>query len=534
MTSLFRRAAHELVNVGILTRGGFARPLRPDKAARIGLAAVRWGMSPATLAAAAAIQHGDRAALVDELGTLSFAELDSRSGALAAGLAAHDVGPGSRVALMCRNHRGFVDALLAVTKLGADALLLNTAFSGPQLVGVLARENVTAVIHDEEFGKVAVQAGLPRFVAWHEGEVDSPTLDELINADYPPHLATPARGGAVVILTSGTTGVPKGVARPSPASLDPVAGLIERIPLPRRGSHVVAAPMFHTWGLSFLLLGLQLGATQIVRRRFDPASALADLAAHHAAVFVPVPVMLRRILDLPREELRRHDVSALAVVAAAGSALPGDLALEWTTWFGHTLYNIYGSTEVALVSIATPADLRAAPDTAGRPARGTVVKLLDDEGKPVLPGETGRIFVANGGLFEGYTNGETKQQLDGLMSTGDVGRFDAAGRLYIQGRDDDMIVSGGENVFPQEVEDLLARHPAVAEAAAVGVPDERFGQRLRAFVVLTQGASAGEDELKAYVKANLAGYKVPREILFRAELPRNATGKVLKRLLPDR
>jgi fatty-acyl-CoA synthase len=533
LISLVRRAAHELVNLGILTRRGLARPMRPDQAARIGLAALRWGLTPATLAAAAAIQHGDRVALVDERGTLSFVDLDNRSSALAAGLAAQDLGQGSRVAIMCRNHRGFVDALLALNKLGADALLLNTAFSGPQLVDVLARENVTAVIHDEEFTPVAAQAGLPRIVAWHDEDVESPTLDELIDGEYPAHLATSSRGGSVVILTSGTTGSPKGVARPSPDSLDLLAGLVERIPLPRRGSHVVAAPMFHTWGLSFLLLGLQLGATQIVRRRFDPAQVLADLAEHRAAVLIPVPVMLQRILNLPREELRRHDVSTLEVVAAAGSALAGDLAVEWMTWFGHTLYNIYGSTEVALVSIATPEDLRVAPGTAGRPARGTVVKLLDDRGSPVPQGETGRIFVANGGLFEGYTNGDTKQQLDGLMSTGDVGCFDAEGRLYVQGRDDEMIVSGGENVFPQEVEDLLARHPAVVEAAAVGVPDERFGERLRAYVVLLNESSVDEDGLKVYVRENLAGYKVPRDIVFRAELPRNATGKVLKRLLAD-
>jgi acyl-CoA synthetase (AMP-forming)/AMP-acid ligase II len=442
--SLMWRAVHELTNVGILAREGVARPLRPDKALRIGVAALRWGLSPATLAVAAAVQHGDRAALVDERGTLSFVDLDERSSALAAGLAAHDIGAGSRVAIMCRNHRGFVDALLALGKLGADALLLDTAFAGPQLIDVLAGENATALIYDQEFGEPAEQIALPRFVAWHDGQVDATTLDGLIEGDYPSHLATASRGGTVVILTSGTTGSPKGAARPAPQSLDPVAGLVERIPLRRNRSHVVAAPFFHPWGLSFLLLGLQLGSTQIVRRRFDPVSVLTDLAAHRAEVLVPVPVMLRRILDLPRQVLRKHDVSSLEVVAAAGSALAGDLALEWMTQFGHTLYNIYGSTEVALVSIATPQDLRAVPDTAGRPARGTVVKLLDERGSEVPQGDTGRIFVANGGLFQGYTSGEGKQSLDGLMSTGDVGYLDGEGRLFVRGRDDDMIVSGGE------------------------------------------------------------------------------------------
>ena len=202
--------------------------------------------------------------------------------------------------------------------------------------------------------------------------------------------------------------------------------------------------------------------------------------------------------------------------------------------FGDTLYNLYGSTEVAWASIATPEDMRAAPGTAGRPPRGTIVKLYDENGVEVKPGETGRIFVGNEMLFEGYTGGGSKDVIGNLMATGDVGRFDDAGRMFVEGRDDEMIVSGGENVFPKEVEDLLARHDAVSDVAAVGVDDKDFGQRLRAFVVLEQGKKATEDDLKAHVKKNLARYKVPREIVFIDELPRNATGKVLKRELGDR
>ena len=202
--------------------------------------------------------------------------------------------------------------------------------------------------------------------------------------------------------------------------------------------------------------------------------------------------------------------------------------------FGDVLYNLYGSTEVAWATIATPEDLRAAPGTAGRPPRGTVVKLLDEEGNEVGDGQTGRIFVGNEMAFEGYTGGGSKQNVGGLLSSGDVGHFDAGGRLFIDGRDDEMIVSGGENVFPREVEDLLADHAAVDEVAVIGVADDEFGQRLKAFVVRTDGATAGVDELKDHVKANLARYKVPREIEFIDELPRNSTGKVLKRELAER
>ena len=221
------------------------------------------------------------------------------------------------------------------------------------------------------------------------------------------------------------------------------------------------------------------------------------------------------------------------MVAASGSALPGDLATTWMDEVGDTLYNLYGSTEVAWASIATPEDMRAAPGTAGQPPRGTVVKLYDENGREVPEGSTGRIFVGNEMLFEGYTGGGSKDVIGAFMATGDVGRFDSGGRLFVEGRDDEMIVSGGENVFPKEVEDTLVRHGAVAEAAALGVDDQDFGQRLRAFVVLESGHETGEKELKDHVKGNLARYKVPREIWFLDELPRNATGKVLKRVLRD-
>ena len=207
------------------------------------------------------------------------------------------------------------------------------------------------------------------------------------------------------------------------------------------------------------------------------------------------------------------------------------MALNWMDNFGDNLYNIYGSTEVAYASIANPQDLREKPDSAGRPPYATVVKILDETGKELPHGESGRIFVGNGLLFEGYTGGGHKEVVDGLMSSGDVGRFGDDGRLYVEGRDDEMIVSGGENVFPKEVEDCLQRHEAVHEVAAVGVDDDDYGKRLKAYVALESGASVDEDELKAWVKKNLARYKVPREIVFLDELPRNSTGKVLKREL---
>jgi acyl-coenzyme A synthetase/AMP-(fatty) acid ligase len=289
--------------------------------------------------------------------------------------------------------------------------------------------------------------------------------------------------------------------------------------------------MFHSWGFAHFTLGLALASTLVLRRRFDPEDTLRAVAHHRATALALVPVMLQRILDLGEETIARYDVSALKVVALSGSALPGELATHAMDTFGEVLYNLYGSTEVAWATIATPEDLRAAPGTAGRPPLGTVVKLLDAEGREVRRGEGGRIFVANEMMFVGYTGGGGKEIVEGLMSTGDVGHLDGAGRLFVDGRDDEMIVSGGENVFPREVEDLLAEHPGIEEASVVGVPDEQFGQRLKAFVVPRAGGELSEETVKSYVKENLARYKVPREVVFLEELPRNATGKVLKREL---
>jgi fatty-acyl-CoA synthase len=291
--------------------------------------------------------------------------------------------------------------------------------------------------------------------------------------------------------------------------------------------------MFHSWGFAHFTLALPLASTLVLRRRFDPEDTLRVVAQHRASALAVVPVMLQRILELPKETIARYDTHALKVIAVSGSALPGELATRAMDVFGDVVYNLYGSTEVAWATIATPSDLRAAPGTAGRPPLGTIVKLLDAEGREARPGEGGRIFVANELVFEGYTGGGGKEIVGGLMSTGDVGHFDAAGRLFVDGRDDEMIVSGGENVFPREVEDLLADSEQIEEAAVIGVDDAEWGQRLKAFVVPRNGAQLSEDTVKGYVKENLARYKVPREVVFLDELPRNATGKVLKRELQE-
>jgi fatty-acyl-CoA synthase len=535
MSSVPKQVANTLQSLVTLTEAGIIRLQRPDRALRTAVSLIRWGVTPAAGYEASAARYPDEVALIDELGQLTFREIQTRTNSLAHALADDGVNEGDNVAIMARNHRGFVEAVVACSKLGAHALFLNTSFSGPQLADVAEREKPKAIVYDEEFGEVLADAGhrRKRYISWAEPEAETkdPTLEQLIERGDPAAVVPPEEPGKAIILTSGTTGTPKGASRSQPKSLDPVAALLDRIPLRARETTMIAAPLFHAWGFAHFTLGMGLSSTIVLKRKFDEEATLSLTAQHGCTALVVVPVMLQRMLELDDEILDRYDLSHVKAVPVSGSALPGSLSERWMDHFGDNLYNLYGSTEVAWATIATPKDLREAPGTAGKPPRGTIVRIYDDQGQPVDVGDTGRIFVGNDLQFEGYTGGGNKDVIDGLMSSGDVGHFDDQGRLFVDGRDDDMIVSGGENVFPQEVEELLESHDNIREAAVFGVDDETFGQRLKAVVVTSKTMSA--DEVKKYVKSNLAGYKVPRDVEFVKELPRTSTGKVLKRELKD-
>ncbi len=510
----------------------------PSFAMAFGRSVRQWGSTPAAGFAASAERRPDDLGLIDDDGTMTFGELEARSNAIANGLAAAGVKAGDGVGLFARNHRGFVLATLALGKLGANSMLLNTGFAAPQLREVLEREGSTVVLYDEEFASVVEQGaeGRQAFITYSEGgaTLPHPTLDELASGHDSGAPVPPSVHGRQTILTSGTTGTPKGAQRAAKSGgLEGLVGLLGRMPLRVGERTFVAAPAFHSWGGAHLMMAGLLSCTVVMQRRFDPAATLRGITEHRPDVLAVVPVMIQRMLAVEAEELARCEGDTLRVVAASGSALPGELAIRWMNRFGDNLHNFYGSTEVAQATIAMPDELRAAPGTAGRAPRGTIVKIFDENGKELPAGATGRIFVGNDNQFEGYTGGGNKELIQGLMSSGDVGHFDADGRLFVDGRDDDMIVSGGENVFPREVEDLLSDHDAITEAAVIGVADQEFGQRLKGFVVLDEGCSVTEAELKTYVKEHLARYKVPRDIVFLDALPRNPTGKVLKRVLAE-
>nr|WP_231985396.1 AMP-binding protein [Mycobacterium sp. E796] len=490
----------------------------------------RYGLLGAATAIAAA-RDRDGLALIDERGPLTFGELDERTNALANEWRRRGLGPGASVGILAANHRGFLEAVYGAAKCGAGVLLLNTGFGGAQLAEMLSREGADLLVYDDDYAGIVadVRPRLGRIRAWAQSPGPD-TLDALIERGDP---GPPPRSGGrpkIVILTSGTTGVPKGAARSEPYSLIPVGGLLGKVPFRGREVTECCVPLFHSLGFSHAMYAMVLGSTLVLRREFDPAQALAGVAAHRASAMIVVPIMLRRILDLGGSALAQHDLSSLRIVFVGGSQLGAALAARAMEALGPVVYNMYGSTEVAYATIATPADLAVEPGCVGAVVPGSVVKVFAGD-REAPPGTPGRIFVGNVLAFEGYTGGGTKESIGGLMSTGDIGHFDAAGRLFIDGRDDEMIVSGGENVYPGEVEEALAQHPDILDAAVVGVRDDEFGQRLRSYIVVRPGASLTESDVKDYIRNRLARFKVPRDVLFVDELPRNAAGKVLKRLL---
>lgn len=503
-----------------LARRGLLRPGRPDRVLDQLNVFRRWGFTLAAEVRAAEARDPHKPAVIDEhRGIVSYRLLLRRSQRLAAGLAAtRGIGEGDRIGLLCRNHAGFIEAMVACSILGADAVLVNTALSAPQLTTVAEQQKLRLLLHDREFAPLAASAGCER--------LDESVVDGLIAHTAPPRGFRCSSAGRMIVLTSGTTGAPKGARRPTPSGFGPLTSIIDRIPL-RVGSQIhIAAPIFHTWGFAALQLGLAMRATIVLQRKFDPASTVAALNKYRCQSLFAVPVMVQRLLESGLTPSHPPEI-----VAVSGSALPGGLATAFMNRWGDCLYNLYGSTEASWASIATPKDLRRDPGTAGRPPHGTRLMILDPQGRPVRRGEVGQIYVGNEMLFEGYTAGNGRDLRDGLLGTGDLGHVDADGLLHVDGRADDMVVSGGENVFPRPVEELLAQLPQVREVAVIGVPDVEFGQRLAAYLVLHPGQPLDADEVREYVRHYLARFSVPRDVHFLEELPRTATGKVIPRLL---
>ncbi|MCJ7859059.1 AMP-binding protein [Corynebacterium kalidii] len=556
-----------LVKSGVF---GAMSPVAMGKALK---AIVQWSFTPAGLLAIGAAQDPYHTAILDDAGSITYGELHDQTNKLAEALYRTGVRERDKIGMLSRNHRGFIMTLCAHGRLGTDIVLFNTGASAEQTRAVMKEQKIDLLFIDEEFIPLLPKGfdDCPVVVNWEENQdtaaapltpeereaqaadieyasnvadaqknedhatrnPDWPTLTEVLRTG-PAESKIPARPrrGRTIILTSGTTGTPKGARRPEPKTYLPASSIMSRIPLKHHRGYYVPAPMFHLWGFCQIQLGLALRATFILQRKFSPRAAVKLIEANRPANIAIVPTQLRRLLEAVPENFS----PGVKSIVACGEALPPRVIRDTHEKFGKVLYNLYGSTEISWASIAQPHELEEHPTTAGKPPMATVLKIVDDDGNDVPEGVVGRVFVGNDLLFEGYTRpGVDKENIDGLVSTGDLGYYED-GLFYLAGRSDDMIVSGGENVYPQEAEDVISDMPEVYEVAVHGVADPDFGQALAAYVVLTdeeKNREGFEERAKAAVKAKLARHNVPRYFVFMDVLPRNAVGKIVPRELPS-
>ncbi|MGV0398152.1 AMP-binding protein [Corynebacterium suicordis] len=555
-----------------LFRSGVLGVINPLALPKVGQGIAQWRFLPTGLLAIAAARDPKHTAIIDDAGEMTYAELNDQVNTLAAALFRAGVRERMKLGVLCRNHRGFIMALCAHGRLGTDIVLLNTGASAEQTRAVINEQQLDMLFIDEEFIPLLPRDfnQCPVIVAWEFGDTQGTTPEQEANAKWASNIqdalddddhaqrsedwdslrdilrTTPTkqtfprfpRQGRTIILTSGTTGTPKGAKRPEPKTYLPASSIMSRIPLRHHTGMFIVAPMFHTWGFAQIQLAMALRNTMIMQRKFVPEATVEAIKKHQPYAIAIVPTMLNRVLDETPEGFR----SDVKVIATSGEALPPKVLERTFNKFGDVLYNLYGSTEVSWASIAQPAEMRKHPRTAGKPPLATTLKIIGDDGKVLPEDEIGRIFVKNDMLFEGYTRpGTDKDIVDDMVATGDLGYY-KDGLLFIAGRSDDMIVSGGENVYPQETEDVINTFEEVSESAVRGVEDDKFGQVLCAWVVLKDKTAddlsdSEKDEFiqraTAASKKKLARHNVPRHFIFLDKLPRNAVGKVVPRELPQ-
>jgi fatty-acyl-CoA synthase len=481
---------------------------------------------------------GDKPAVYDRNGMLTWAQLNERANRAGHLLSSLGASGGDRVATLLRNGREALEVCLGAQKFGMVACPMNTWSKSKELKAVLGNADPIVLVYDTAHAEqvaAAVPGNTPLIAVGdpHDALEGSLPYEDLLGeqpASPPAPFTTEAQKPKVVIHTSGTTGTPKGASRnASAAGMGALANLLSVVPYSRDDVIVCPAPLFHSFGLATFTFGTALGATFVLPERFDPEETLRLIDRHDATAVSLVPVMIKRILTLD-DVLKRYDLSSLRIVLASGSAMSHEMRTAALELFGDVVYDLYGSTEAGWVAIARPEDMLDRPGTVGRPVPGIDVAIFGENERRLGPNETGEIYVKSEVMFEGYTSGDPKGAIDGYMTIGDLGHLDDDGFLFVEGRADDMVVIGGENVYPVEIEDVIDNVAGVEEVAVMGVPDDEYGEVLGAFVV----GSASEDEIVDTCERELASYKVPKRVEVVDELPRTATGKVLKRELLEK
>jgi fatty-acyl-CoA synthase len=531
---------------------GMLQPVRPARFIEFLRDASKLPPGPHLITMLQAAAHPDKDAII-EYGTgfvkrMTWGELDATVNRVANALLARGVGGGARIALMLPNGSEYLIAHQALARIGGTAIQIGYHLKPGEIAHILGNAEPSATIAHAEMLSTLIaaraQAGQrgPMIVVGADAGARTPDIadwDRALAAASPevPSYTARGDGGGVIVYTSGTTGRSKGAHRSwRTTGLETVADLMLQVGVRSDDRHLVVCPLYHSAAPAFVAMMLALGGTVVLQNQFEPTRALEIIQRERVTCTLMVPTMIVRITNLPPEELARHDTSSLRWVMSVAAPLTTETARRFMSRFGPILWNFYGSTETGLVTLAGPSDHVARPGTIGRALRGNEIRLLDDAGREVRDGQVGELYVRNAMLITGYHKNQeaTRSSLrDGFFSVGDLGRRDADGYYYLESRKHDMVISGGVNIYPREIEDHLHAHPAILDAAVVGVPDPEWGESLRAFIVLRDGHQLSEQEVIAYCRDGLADYKRPRKVTFVAELPRNPTGKVLKRELRE-
>lgn len=526
-------------------------PVRPGRLVHFVKEARQTPIGPHLAVMFHAAAHPDKEALVEygEHGVrrLTWGELDATINRLAGALVARGLGGGGRVALMLPNGMEYLIAQQALARIGGTAVQIGYRSKAGEIAYILDNADPKVTIVHAAFldamqaARAQTGKGGPMLVVDGDGlrEPDATDWDRALAAaspDIPPRTRG-GDGGGVIVYTSGTTGKPKGASRAwRKTGFESVADMIQQCDMRADDRHLVVCPLYHSAAPAFVAIMMSLGATIVLMNHFDPEQSLAIIEKERITCTLMVPTMLVRITNLPSDVLRRHDTGSLRWVMSGAAPLTTDTARRFMERFGPILWNFYGSTETGLVTIAGPGDHVTRPGTIGKRMRGNEIRLLDDAGREVPQGEVGELYARNSTMITGYHQNDAATQSslrEGFFSVGDMGRVDADGFYYLESRKHDMVISGGVNIYPREIEDHLHTHPAILEAAVIGVPDPEWGETLKAFIVVRHNAPLSEHEVIEYCRVHLADFKRPRKVTFLAELPRNPTGKVLKRELRD-
>lgn len=495
-----------------------------------------------------ASERPSKEAMLFEGRSTSYADLNRHASQVANGLLADGLKPGSRVGFMDKNSDHFYEVVFGCAKSNTVSVGINWRLAPPEVAYILNDSQAEVLFVGPDFYALADQIKeqvptLKRIVAMAEGHPDWQAFEAWRDAqsDADPAVAVTTGDVAIQMYTSGTTGHPKGVQLTHSCFFDlwrhEPADDMAFNEWTEQDVNLVAMPSFHIGGVGWGLMGIRPGARNIIVREFDPGETLQMIGAFGISKLFLVPAAIRMVLQHP--ESRHTDYASVQYICYGASPIPLDLLREAIEVFQCGFVQLYGMTETTgSATYLPPQDHQLEGNermrSAGKPFPGVHIKVVDDAGNTLPPRQVGEICIASPVNMKGYWNlpeATEKTLIDGFVHTGDAGYLDEDGYVYVHDRVKDMIVSGGENIYPAEVESALFGHDAVADVAVIGVPDDRWGEAVKAVVVLAPGASATADEIIGFARQRIAGYKLPKTVDFIDELPRNPSGKILKREL---